>query len=41
MPALDYFQAGMEAIVSLMDVVRMEGSQPDSFLLIAASKWDA
>ena len=34
MPALDYFKARMEATVSPMDVVRMQESQPDSFVLI-------
>ena len=34
MSALDYFKARLEATVTPMDVIRMQESQPDSFLLI-------
>jgi rhodanese-related sulfurtransferase len=34
MSALDYFKARIEATVSPMDVVKMQESQPDAFVLI-------
>jgi rhodanese-related sulfurtransferase len=34
MSALDYFTMRLEATVSPMDVIRMQESQPDSFVLI-------